>query len=110
MWGGIEGAIPPIYAFTEASLPKVHADLERLLADAEYEHVPARPAIRRGSTLVEIVRYAKAQDIDVIVLGTPDRGIITHMLTGPSVAEQLVRKAPCPVLTVRRTEHEFVTA
>jgi nucleotide-binding universal stress UspA family protein len=110
VWGGIEGAIPPTYAFTEGSLPKVHADLEKLLADAEYEQVCARPAIRRGAPLAEIVRYAKAYNIDVIVMGTPERGVITHMLTGPSVAEQLVRKAPCPVLTVRQEEHEFVTA
>jgi len=109
-WGGLEGAVLPTYTFTEGPLPKVHADLEKLLADAEYEQVCARLAIRRGSALAEIVRYAKAHDIDVIVIGTPRRGVITHWLTGPSVAEQVVRKAPCPVLTVRQSGHEFVTA
>jgi nucleotide-binding universal stress UspA family protein len=60
-----------------------------------------------GSPFVEIVRYAKAEDIDLIVIGTHGRGPIAHMLMG-SVAEKVVRKAPCPVLTVRPEEHEFV--
>jgi nucleotide-binding universal stress UspA family protein len=41
------------------------------------------------------------------VLGTHGRGLLAHMLMG-SVAEKVVRKAPCPVLTVRDPEHEFV--
>ena len=52
-----------------------------------------------GSPFVEIVRYAKEQDIDLIVMGTHGRGPIAHMLMG-SVAEKVVRKAPCPVLTL----------
>ena len=60
-----------------------------------------------GSPFVEIVRYAKNEEIDLIVLGTHGRGPMAHMLMG-SVAEKVVRKAPCPVLTVRPEEHEFV--
>ena len=56
---------------------------------------------------VEIVRYAKEQSIDLVVLGTHGHGPIAHMLMG-SVAEKVVRKAPCAVLTVRHPEHEFV--
>ncbi len=41
-------------------------------------------------------------------MGTHGRGAIAHLLIG-SVAENVVRKAPCPVLTVRHPEHEFVT-
>src|SRR5262249_42544773 len=67
VWSGLEGAVPPSYAFMEGPLPQVHADLEKLLADAESEHVTARLAIRRGSALAEIVRYARAHAIDVIV-------------------------------------------
>jgi nucleotide-binding universal stress UspA family protein len=61
----------------------------------------------RGSPFVEIVRYAKQHDIDLIVMGTHGRGPIAHMFMG-SVAERVVRKATCPVLTVRSPEHEFV--
>ena len=48
----------------------------------------------------EIVRYARSNAIDLIVMGTHGRGAVEHMLLG-SVAEKVVRKAPCPVLTVR---------
>ncbi len=60
-----------------------------------------------GSPYLEIVRYAEAHDIDLIVLGTHGRGAISHALMG-SVAEKIVRKAPCPVLTTRESDHEFV--
>jgi nucleotide-binding universal stress UspA family protein len=56
----------------------------------------------------EIVDYAKAHAIDLIVLGTHGRSGMAHLLIG-SVAERVVRTAPCPVLTVRHPEHEFVT-
>ena len=60
-----------------------------------------------GTPFVEVVRYAREKEIDLIVMGTHGRGAIAHMLLG-SVAERVVRKAPCPVLTVRPKEHEFV--
>ena len=60
-----------------------------------------------GSPFYEIVRYATEQQIDLIVIGTHGRGPLGHMLLG-SVAEKVVRKAPCPVLTVRHPQHEFV--
>jgi hypothetical protein len=41
------------------------------------------------------------------VLGTHGRGPVAHMLLG-SVAERVVRTAPCPVLTVRHPQHDFV--
>ena len=48
----------------------------------------------------EIVTYAKAHDIDLIVMGTHGRGAMAQLLVG-SVAERVVRTASCPVLTVR---------
>jgi universal stress protein A len=64
-------------------------------------------AVLLGRDFVEIVRYARQNDIDLIVLGTHGRTGLSHVLLG-SVAEKIVRKAPCPVLTVRMGEHEFV--
>ena len=43
----------------------------------------------------------------VIIMGTHGRGAVTHLLMG-SVAEKVVRIAPCPVLTVRHPAHEFI--
>ena len=62
---------------------------------------------RVGGTVDEIVKYAKEHDIDLIVQSTHGRTGLTHFLMG-SVAESIVRYAPCPVLTVRHPEHEFV--
>ena len=61
-----------------------------------------------GSPFLEIVKYAADQKVDLVVIGTHGRGPISHMLLG-SVTEKVVRKAPCPVLTVRHPQHEFVT-
>lgn len=60
-----------------------------------------------GSPHPEIIRYAERHQIDLIVLGTHGRGPLGHMLLG-SVAERVVRTAPCPVLTVRQPQREFV--
>lgn len=56
-----------------------------------------------------IVKYAAAHNIDLIVMGTHGRGAVARLLVG-SVTEAVVRTAPCPVLTVRHPEHEFVVA
>jgi universal stress protein A len=60
-----------------------------------------------GSPFLAIVGYAKDELIDLIVMGTHGRGPVAHLLIG-SVAENVVRQAPCPVLTVRQPEHDFV--
>jgi universal stress protein A len=100
-----------------AALPGVHEEMERqarerleqqLSAD-DRQRYGAVLALRGGSPFVEIVRYAREERIDLIVMGTHGRGAIAHMLLG-SVAERVVRKAPCPVLTVRQPEHESETA
>ena len=54
-----------------------------------------------------IVDYARQAGVDLIVMGTHGRGAVAHLLMG-SVAERVVRTAPCPVLTVRHPEREFV--
>jgi nucleotide-binding universal stress UspA family protein len=60
------------------------------------------PVLVVGSAWREIVREAKQRGCDLIVLGTHGRGGIARVLLG-SVAERVVRKAECPVLTVGST-------
>ena len=60
-----------------------------------------------GRPFREIIAYARDSTIDLIVLATHGRGGLSWVLMG-STAEKVVRKAPCPVLTVRHPEHEFV--
>jgi len=62
-----------------------------------------------ASPFPEILRYAAEHDIDLIVMGTHGRGGMSHVLLG-SIAEKVVRRAPCPVLTVRSPQHDFVEA
>lgn len=98
-----------------AALPGVHEEMERqarerleqLMSAEERAERGVVLALRNGSPFVEIVRYARDEQMDLIVLGTHGRGAIAHMLLG-SVAERVVRKAHCPVLTVRQAAHEFV--
>ena len=54
-----------------------------------------------------IVEYAKANAIDLIVTGSHGRGAVKHFLLG-SVAERVVRMAPCPTLTVHASERDFI--
>jgi nucleotide-binding universal stress UspA family protein len=98
-----------------AALPSFRAEMEKsarehldsMLTEEERKQLQAELVTKLGSPFVEIVRYAKNESIDLIVMGTHGRGPVAHMLLG-SVAEKVVRKAPCPVLTVRHPEHEFV--
>ena len=64
-------------------------------------------ATRKGPAFQRIIEYAREHQTDLVVMGTHGRGMVSHTLLG-SVAERVVRKAPCPVLTVRPDEHEFV--
>lgn len=71
------------------------------------EGVEVETVITLGSAFVDIVSTARKQEIDLVILSTHGWGFIKHVLMG-STAERVVRKAPCPVLTVRKEEHEFV--
>ena len=63
--------------------------------------------ILHGMPFLEVIRYAKANDIDLIVIGTHGRSGVDHIIFG-STAEKVVRKAPCPVLSVKPAQREFV--
>ncbi|ODS31420.1 MAG: putative universal stress protein [Candidatus Scalindua rubra] len=61
----------------------------------------------QGIPFAEIISIAKKNRVDMIVMGSHGRTGIAHIMLG-SVSEKVVRKAPCPVLTVRQTGHKFV--
>lgn len=82
--------------------------LHELLVDNDPQALPTRPVLVTSNTpAAAIVSYAQQEKIDLIVTGTHGRGAVAHLLMG-SVAERVVRTAPCPVLTVRHPEREFV--
>jgi nucleotide-binding universal stress UspA family protein len=67
-----------------------------------------KTALTTGNlTANAIVAYARQNDVDLIIIGTHGRGAMGRLIMG-SVAERVVRTAPCPVLTVRQPEHDFL--
>jgi nucleotide-binding universal stress UspA family protein len=82
--------------------------LMEALTDSDRSGLVTRPVVITASSPAPvIVDYAERHKIDVIVIGTHGRGALAHFLMG-SVAERVVRVAPCPVLTVRDRERDFV--
>ncbi len=65
--------------------------------------------ISRGTPFREIVETAKAKRVDLIIMGTHGRTGMQHLLLG-SVAERVVRLAPCPVMVTRETQNGTASA
>jgi nucleotide-binding universal stress UspA family protein len=101
------------FVFTDPDLQRdIEASALRqvngLLGDEDRGMLGAEAVILTSNTpAFALVDYARSHDVDLIVIGTHGRGAVAHLLMG-SVAERVVRTAPCPVLTVRHPEHEFV--
>ena len=88
----------------QAAVKRVYARL----TDEDRRLLRARVVVEMSDAPAEaIVRYSRVSDIDLIVTGTHGRTGVAHALLG-SIAEQVVRTASCPVLTVKRPEREFV--
>jgi nucleotide-binding universal stress UspA family protein len=99
---------------TEVYVPNVGEILEQLIAGAEQElaarrrratalGLTAETAVLSGRPAHAIVEHAKEGGFDLIVMGTHGRTGLSHVVMG-SVAERVVQKAPCPVLTVHAGE------
>jgi nucleotide-binding universal stress UspA family protein len=102
---GFIAAYPELQKDVEESAVK---QLDGLLTDEDRVTLGARPVLRTSTSPAQaIVAYARDAGTDLIIMGTHGRGAMAHLLMG-SVAERVVRTAPCPVLTVRHPEHEFL--
>jgi len=103
--------LPEGYAlYTPQQLANLANEFEKLLVTAkrDAEAAGARRVDTRGLQGIaasEIVDFAQAHDIDMIVMGTRGRTGVRHVLLG-SVAERVLRKASCPVLAVKAPETE----
>ncbi len=100
-WYVPQVSIDEIYHDMEKSarneLEKSYMDDLVGMKDVEY-------VVLKGIPYEEIVKFAGVNKIDLVVLGTHGRRGIDRMLFG-STAEQVVRNAPCPVLSVRIPAH-----
>lgn len=101
---------PDLYNVNIIDEETIHKLRERLLKcvneDAKNK-ISVEAIIIQGVPFAEIIKAAKECKIDLIVLGTHGRTGLSHAIMG-SVAEKVVRKAPCPVLTIRHPEHDFI--
>lgn len=99
----LHAAVPPTIAYSEGAIPLdpdlFVRDAKRQLEEAE---LPANAERRfeEGDAVETILRVAEETETDLIVLGTHGRTGLERLLMG-SVAEYVLRKAPCPVLTVK---------
>jgi nucleotide-binding universal stress UspA family protein len=105
---GAEGYTASIPELQEELEDEARKQLDSLLVDNDPKPLPTRRVLLTSNAPAgAIVDYAGREHIDLIVTGTHGRGAVAHLLMG-SVAERVVRTAPCPVLTVRHPEHEFI--
>jgi len=99
---------PPDFSMGQVALPTVDLDLntrakeelDKLVKTEINSTLKARTTVRTGKPFVEIIECAKEEDIDLIIIATHGHSGVEHILFG-STAEKVVRKAPCPVLTLR---------
>ena len=82
---------------------EVERDLNKII---ENIGIPVIKVVKTGVIFMEIIDYIKTEKIDLVVMGTHGRSGIEHILIG-SVAEKIVRKAPCPVLTIKPKNWKF---
>lgn len=92
--------------YTQALTHEAYASLGRLAQAAKEHNVESQSAVRIGVDFHEIIDYARTCQIDLIVMATHGRTGLAHALVG-SVAEKVVRKAPCPVLTIKHPAMKF---
>jgi nucleotide-binding universal stress UspA family protein len=98
--------VPMAEVFQEIS-GYARTELAKLAEVAREKKVTVVEHVIQGKPSAEIIHFAQEQKIDMIVLGTHGKGMLDQALFG-STTERVVRRAPCPVLTVRLAEHEFV--
>lgn len=77
------------------------AELEKFVATHGGTEVPYRIVLTAGHTTQEIVKYVEQNAPDLVVIATHGLSGLAHFLMG-SVAEKVVRMAPCPILTLKR--------
>ncbi|MGQ9798049.1 MAG: universal stress protein [Ignavibacterium sp.] len=103
----------PDFSMGQIAIPSVTVEIERAkeeLTKLAQQEIPAeikrQVIIKTGKPFVEIIETAAEEDIDLIIIATHGHSGVEHILFG-STAEKVVRKAPCPVLTLREPVKGF---
>ncbi|MFQ6673629.1 MAG: universal stress protein [Fidelibacterota bacterium] len=80
--------------------------LSGLVEELIPESIKSDTLLAHGAPFREIIAASREHSIDLIVMATHGLGGLSHVLFG-STTEKVVRKSPCPVLTIRHPEHKF---
>lgn len=105
---GVEGYVTDFASLQREVEESARKQLDSMVTDEDRRTLAAKTVTKTSnSPALSIVSYARDAHIDLIIVGTHGRGGMAHLFMG-SVAERVVRTAPCPVLTVRNPEHGFV--
>ena len=88
-------------------LLQLRVQVKELLADPLFAGLEVEPVIVEGEPASEIARAVRDYDIDLVTVVTHGRKGLSRALWG-STAEEIIAEAPCPVLTIRPPQHDFV--
>lgn len=94
------GMQPEVQRWIQGLREEAENRLNALKEELEDQAVKVHPILKEGNVFMEILKAAEEIPADLIVLGTHGRTGLPHVFLG-SVAERVVRKASCPVVTVR---------
>ena len=102
------GYIPPEMAISQQEIIAIaREELDKLCAKVIGQRVRSQVKVGVGAPWHEIAFVARETKADLIVISTHGHTGLKHVLLG-SVAERVVRHAPCPVLVVREQERDFI--
>jgi nucleotide-binding universal stress UspA family protein len=88
-------------------LLQLRHQVAELLRDPLFEDLEIEPVIVEGEPAAEIAKAVRDYRIDLVTVVTHGRGGLARALFG-STAEEIIGEAPCPVLTIRPPQHDFV--
>ncbi|MFC2103014.1 universal stress protein [Bacteroidota bacterium] len=106
---------PPDFSMGQIALPSVNTEwdikakeeLDKLAKSEIPENVKVTTILKTGKPFLEIIETASEENADLIIIATHGHSGVEHILFG-STAEKVVRKAPCPVLTLREPIKGFM--
>ena len=99
--GGADMGVTLPYAYLQDLEAEIMQSMESYLARVTAAGLEGATVVIHGVPFHEILETAKTQLVDLIIMGTHGRTGLQHVLLG-SVAEKVVRLAPCPVLVARQ--------
>lgn len=95
-WAGID-----VHSTDDALLAEARKALDRIVREQVPKGLDVEATVITGNPVDGIIQYAREENADLLVMCTHGRTGLSHVLMG-STAEAVVRRAPCPVLTLRQ--------